>query len=245
MSFDIGQRDRIQTGLIQGLPQVLIQHRLTGGCLPALALPAFDPGAQAVNQIFAVRPQGEIGMERQLLQPLKHLQGSLQLHPVVGGGGGMATEFLHAAVFETQQGPPAPRPRITAAGPIGGGGNHPSSTIRHRSGPAGLIQRQLSRVEVIAVQVSKHQLAQCQLRERMVLPGAEPMAFVWFQSVRSASASSGSKQGQTPECAHPFKLCLRRSFFVAGHRTKKTGPRGDRQNLRQEGSNNVDPRAIT
>ena len=64
VAFHVGERQIIQPGCIQGLPEVLVQHRLAGRSLPALALPALDPGAEAIDQIFAVGAQGEIRMTR-------------------------------------------------------------------------------------------------------------------------------------------------------------------------------------
>ena len=61
VAFDVAQGDVVQAGGIQGLPEVLVEHGLTSSRFPALALPAFDPGAQAINQVFAVGAQGESG----------------------------------------------------------------------------------------------------------------------------------------------------------------------------------------
>src|ERR1035441_8294797 len=40
--------------LVERLPQVLIDDRFFGGCKPALALPAVDPGGDAVLDILGV-----------------------------------------------------------------------------------------------------------------------------------------------------------------------------------------------
>ena len=64
VAFHVGERHIIQPRGIQGFPEILIEHRLAGRSLPALALPALDPGAEAIDQIFAVGAQGEIRMTR-------------------------------------------------------------------------------------------------------------------------------------------------------------------------------------
>ena len=45
--------------LVQRLPQVLVQHRLTGGGFPAFALPATNPFSNAVDNVFAVAMEGD------------------------------------------------------------------------------------------------------------------------------------------------------------------------------------------
>src|SRR5262249_45062466 len=68
--------------VIEALPQVGVLHRLPVGGLPAIALPAVDPGHDAVAEILAV------GMDVDRAGPLERLERRArgpQLHPVVGG----------------------------------------------------------------------------------------------------------------------------------------------------------------
>ena len=129
MALHVGERHIGQACCIQSLPEVLIEHRLTGRRLPALALPPGHPGAKSIDQVFAVGPQGEVGMARQLRQARQQSEGCLQLHAVVGGRRIGSTELLHTAVFETNQRTPAPGTGVSAAGSIGGRCNNPPSAI--------------------------------------------------------------------------------------------------------------------
>lgn len=65
------------------------------------------------------------------------------------------------------------------------------------------LSRHPIRLEVISFDPSIHRLAQCQLRERTAVVVFQLARLLNLTCVRSASASSGSKQGQTPERAHP------------------------------------------
>ena len=109
---------------IELLPEIPVEHRATGGSAPALAFPAGQPLLQTVDQIATVGADHQARMAGQLPQLLQQGQGCGELHAVVGGGGLRSSQFLHGAIGEAQQGPPATGARIAAAGPIAGRRHH-------------------------------------------------------------------------------------------------------------------------
>ena len=64
------------------------------------------------------------------------------------------------------------------------------------------LSRHPIRLEVISFDPSIHQLAQCQLRERTAIV-VNQLVCLLILMCEECKRSSGSKQGQTPECAHP------------------------------------------
>ena len=129
MTFHVTQRHVRQARLIEGLPEVLVEHRFPSGRFPSLALPAGHPGTEAINQIFAVGAQHQIGVTGKLRQSLQHRQGRLELHAVVGGGRGGAAELLHTAVLEANQSAPPSGTGVAAACSVGGCSHDTTSAI--------------------------------------------------------------------------------------------------------------------
>ena len=129
MTFHVTQRHVRQARLIEGLPEILVENRFASSRFPSLALPAGHPGTEAINQIFAVSAQHQIGVTRKLRQSLQHRQGRLELHAVIGRGRVGTAELLHTAVLEANQGAPASGTGVAAACSVGGGSHHTTSAI--------------------------------------------------------------------------------------------------------------------
>src|ERR1700678_2543783 len=127
MSFDPMPFNVLLCGRgIQQLPQILI---LDGGPrrrAPAARLPVRQPLGDALKDVF------RIGIELDRAAPLERTQAAdcrHQLHAVVGGRGFGARD-LFALLAGHQQGSPAARARIAAAGAVG-----EYFDLRHRSAP--------------------------------------------------------------------------------------------------------------
>ena len=71
MALHMDEGHAAQSGLVEPLPEITVQHWTAGGGTPALAFPALDPLAEAIDQIFAVGPNRQIGMARQDLEGLQ------------------------------------------------------------------------------------------------------------------------------------------------------------------------------
>src|SRR5690606_32762919 len=99
-------------GFIKALPELGILHRFLVGRAPVVALPAMDPGGDAVPEIGAVRIEVD---DRGTLQGLERPDGCHQLHAVVGRDG-LATPQLLPVRARDQNGAPAARTRISGAG---------------------------------------------------------------------------------------------------------------------------------
>src|SRR6185437_626640 len=101
--------------LIEPLPQILILHGLAVCGEPAPRLPCAHPFPDAAPDILRV---GIHPHASGTLQRLERTDDRRQLHAVVGGQRLRARKLLLAA-GKAEQGRPAARPRITAAGAIG------------------------------------------------------------------------------------------------------------------------------
>ena len=100
----------------QLLPQVRVQRWLFVALHPAPLLPAPGPALlQSVDDVLAV------GVQLHLAGLLQQRQGADhrgELHPVVGGAPLPAADLLLMGPV-AQDRPPAPGPRVAAAGPVG------------------------------------------------------------------------------------------------------------------------------
>jgi len=86
------------SGLLQVHPQILIHHRFFRRGLPAIALPAMDPGSDAVFEVLG------IGNHLHLAGLFKRAQtfnGSSEFHAVIGGMG-IGTEHFASMFPEAQ-----------------------------------------------------------------------------------------------------------------------------------------------
>src|SRR3546814_7113111 len=98
-------------GDAEALPQILILDRRAACGFPATPLPARQPLTDAFLHVLRV------GMQHYLTrrtQRLKRLDGSHQLHPVVGGVRFLAAQ-LALATIAAQQNAPATEPRLAQA----------------------------------------------------------------------------------------------------------------------------------
>ena len=71
MALHMDEGHAVQSGLIEQLPEIAVQHWTPGSGPPALAFPALNPLAEAINQIFAVGTNRQVGMARQGLEGLQ------------------------------------------------------------------------------------------------------------------------------------------------------------------------------
>jgi hypothetical protein len=85
-------------GLLQFHPQILIHHRFFRCGLPAIALPAMDPGSDAVFQVLRI---GDHLHFAGLLKRAQAFNGGGEFHPVIGGIGGGPEHF--ASMFSEAQ----------------------------------------------------------------------------------------------------------------------------------------------
>ena len=56
MALHMDEGHATQSGLVEQLPEIAVQHWTPGSGTPTLAFPALNPLAKAIDQIFAVGP---------------------------------------------------------------------------------------------------------------------------------------------------------------------------------------------
>src|SRR5215475_5256580 len=101
--------------LVQCLPQVLVDDRLSGGSHPSLALPPVDPRRNAVLQVFGIGDDFNFTAFAECTQTP---DGSSQFHAVVGRVRLTAPQFFLVIAVAENRRPPAGT-RIAEAGAIG------------------------------------------------------------------------------------------------------------------------------
>ena len=101
--------------LVQCLPEILVDHRLLGRRHPALALPAVNPGGDAVLQVLGIGDHFHLAG---FVQRAQAFDGGAQLHAVVGGVRLAIPTFPSCAVVAQNAGPAA-RAGVAQAGAIG------------------------------------------------------------------------------------------------------------------------------
>src|SRR5262245_23871693 len=99
---------------VELLPEVDVLHRLLVGGAPALALPGADPLRDALLHVLRVRVDAHAARPPERLERADHRG---ELHAVVGGGA-LAAEHFPLRAVQPDDGAPAARPRIAAAGAV-------------------------------------------------------------------------------------------------------------------------------
>src|SRR5260370_30183525 len=111
-----GRDNLVAVGLfVEGLPQVLIDDGLFGRGHPALALPAVDPGGDAVLHIFRIGDHFDFALFAERFQPLNRRG---EFHAVIGGVL-LRIPYFFLLIVEAQDGGPTVGSGITEAGAIG------------------------------------------------------------------------------------------------------------------------------
>ena len=94
MAFDPMPVHFVSCGRVdQCLPKLGILDRLTIGRLPAVSFPSVDPFGYSIANVIAVRIEAHPAGALERFQPLN---GSHELHPIVGGKSFPTAYFLFA-----------------------------------------------------------------------------------------------------------------------------------------------------